>query len=342
MTLGLGALAASGMLPWARAHAASPELVAAAEAEGQVVWYTTMIIDQAVRPMVAAFRERYPNIDVQFTRTGSAETALKIINEGQAGRMMGDVFDGVSTFASVMPAGMVEPYMPESAAAYPEDLKDPSGNWHALNAYYLSAAYNTDLLPAEEAPRTYQDLLDPKWQNALVWPVDGTPIGASGFVGNILMTMGQNEGMAYLDELQQQQITNMAASQRTVLDRVIVGDFPVGLMVFNHHVAISQAEGAPIAWIPIEPVVASASLIGLVKGGPNPNAGKLLIDFILSKEGQEALAATNYLPTHPEVDAMKPELLPTGPEPFATTFMSPEIVEENLEEWNAIVNEKFM
>jgi ABC-type Fe3+ transport system substrate-binding protein len=153
--------------------------------------------------------------------------------------------------------------------------------------------------------------------------------------------MGEEEGLAYLDKLQEQRITNLAASQRTVLDRVIVGDFPVGLMVFNHHVAISQAEGAPVKWIPIEPVVQSASLIGLVKDGPNPNAGKLLVDFILSKEGQEALAATRYLPTHPEVDAMEPELLPTGPEPFETTFMSPQIVEEHLEDWNAIVNEKF-
>lgn len=126
----------------------------------------------------------------------------------------------------------------------------------------------------------------------MVWPVDGTPIGASGFIGNILMTMGEEEGMAYLDKLQQQRITSLAASQRTVLDRVIVGDFPVGLMVFNHHVAISKAEGAPIEFMAIEPVVQSASLIGLLKGGPDSNAGKLLVDFILSKEGQEALAAT--------------------------------------------------
>lgn len=326
----------------AQAQAASPELVAAAEAEGKVVWYTTMIVDQAVRPLVAAFQAKYPKITVEFSRAGSGDTALKIINESQAGRMMGDVFDGTATFASVMPAGAVEPYVPDSAAAYPDEFKDPDGYWHALNFYFLTAAYNTDQVRPEEAPKTFDDLLDPKWKDQMVWSVVPEPVAAPGFVGNALLTMGEDAGMAYLDKLAGQGITNMTSSQRTVLDRVIVGDFPVGLMVFNHHVAISKAKGAPIEWVRLEPLVSSASLLGLIKGGPNPNAGKLLIDFLLSKEGQEALAATKYLPSHPDVPALEPSLLPNGPEPFKVRFMSPKVVAENLQRWIKILDEKFL
>ncbi len=336
---GAGVLAAALLSP---AYAASPELIAAAEEEGKVIWYTTMIVDQAVRPIAAAFEKKYPGITVEFTRAGSGDTALKIINEGQAGRVMGDVFDGTATFSSVMPAGMAEAYVPESAAAYPEELKDPGGHWHALNSYFLTAAYNTDLVSPEEAPKSFEDLLDPKWQGQMVWSVEPEPVAAPGFIGNVLLTMGEEEGMAYLDQLAAQDITNMAASQRAVLDRVIVGDFPIGLMIFNHHVGISQGEGAPIEWVRLEPVVSSASLLGLVKGGPNPNAGKLLIDYILSEEGQQVLASTGYLPTHPAVQAEDPTLVSTGPEPFEARFMSPTIVEKNLRDWVDLFNDKFM
>jgi ABC-type Fe3+ transport system substrate-binding protein len=337
-----GAAATSGLLPATGAFAASADLVAAAEAEGTVTWYTTMIVDQAVRPIVAAFEAKYPKIKVEFSRAGSGDTALKIINEGQAGRMMGDVFDGTATFASVMPAGAVEPYVPESAAGLGEGFKDPDGHWHALNFYFLTVVYNTDLVSAEEAPKTFEDLLDPKWKDQMVWSVVPEPVAAPGMAGNMLMSMGEEKGMEYLDKLAAQNITNMTSSQRTVLDRVIVGDFPIGLMCFNHHVAISQDKGAPIDWIRMEPVVASASLLGLIKGGPNPNAGKLLIDFILSEEGQTVLATTGYLPTRPGIEAKVPELLPDGPTPFATQFMSPSLVEQELPGWIEIINEKFL
>lgn len=343
--VGVAALALSAtavLLPVSQADAASEELIAAAKEEGRVVWYTTMIIDQAVRPMAEAFEAKYPEIDVEFSRAGSGDTALKIINEGQAGRMQGDVFDGTSTFASVMPAGMVEPYTPDAVADYPEESKDPDGHWHALNYYYLTAAYNTDLVSEEDAPNTYEDLLAPEWTDRMVWSVEPEPVAAPGFAGNVLMTMGDEEGRAYLEQLADQNITNMAASQRTVLDRVILGDFPIGLMVFNHHVVISQTQGAPIEWIRMEPLVNSASLLGLIKDGPNPNAGKLLIDYILSEEGQKVLAGTGYLPTHPNVQALEPTLQPTGPEPFEYRFMSPETVSDNLTDWIKIIDELFM
>lgn len=322
--------------------AASPELIAAAKAEGSVVWYTTMIVDQAVRPLVAAFEAKYPEIKVEFSRAGSGDTALKLIQEGQAGKPQADVFDGTATYASVGPAGFVEPYMPDAAADYPPELHDKDGNWHALNLYFVTAGINTDMVSAEDAPKTFEDLLDPKWQGKMVWSTVPEPTAAPGFVGNVLMSMGEEKGMAYLKALSAQNITNMTSSQRTVLDRVIVGDFPIGLSVFNHHVAISQAEGAPVDWLKINPLASSASLVSLVKGGPHPNAGKLLVDFLISKEGQEALATTGYIPAHPQVPAADPSLKPSGaPDDFVANFMSPEVVAQSMPGWLEIMNAEF-
>ena len=324
------------------AFAASPELVKAAEAEGTVVWYTTMIVDQAVRPLAAAFEAKYPGIKVEFSRAGSGDTALKLIQEGQAGKPQADVFDGTATYASVGPAGFVEPYMPDSAADYPPELHDKDGKWHALNLYFVTAAINTDIVTADEAPKTYQDLLDPKWKGKMVWSTVPEPTAAPGFIGNMLMTMGEQKGMDYIKALSAQQITNMTSSQRTVLDRVIVGDFPIGLSVFNHHVAISQADGAPIQWLKINPLASSASLVSLVKNAPHPNAGKLLVDFLISKEGQEALAKTGYIPAHPAVQASDPSLKPSGkPDDFKANFMSPEVVAQNMPGWQKILDANF-
>jgi ABC-type Fe3+ transport system substrate-binding protein len=345
VTWGLAAAAATaavGPFGLSRARAAvSADLVAAAEKEGKVVWYTTMIVNQAVRPIADAFMKKYPKIKVEFTRAGSGDTALKIINEHQAGRMMGDVFDGTATFSSIMPAGAVQTYKAAESSAYPDELKDPDGYWTALNLYFLTAAYNTNLVKPDQVPKSYDDLLDPKWKGQMVWSTVPEPVAAPGFLGNMLLLKGDKGGMEYIDKLAAQKVTNMSSSQRTVLDRVIVGDFPLGLMVFNHHVDISKEKGAPIEWLHMEPLVSAASLVGLIKGGPNPNAGKLLIEYMLSEEGQKVLAGTSYLPAHPKVPATIPTLLPTGPKPFKYTMMSPKIVDANLKTWIKLLNEKF-
>src|SRR5438045_1950937 len=79
------------------ALAADAALVAAAKREGEVVWYSTQIISQLVRPVAAAFEKKYPGIKVRSTRANATETAIKILNEGKAGRTQADVFDGTTT-----------------------------------------------------------------------------------------------------------------------------------------------------------------------------------------------------------------------------------------------------
>lgn len=334
------ALAVTSALPVTPAFAQSEELIAAAKKEGKVVWYTTIIIDQAVRPLAAAFEKKYPGIKVEFSRAGSAETALKIINEGRAGQTKADVFDGTATFSSIMPAGLVAPYKPVNAAPYQSEFKDPNGHWTALVMYYLSVGVNTKLVSDADAPKTYEDLLNPKWKDKMVWAVVGEPSGAPGFVGNILMTMGEQKGMEYLRALAKQNVTNMTTSQRTVLDRVILGDFPLGLMIFNHHTVISAKQGAPTKILKVEPFVGAASLVGLLKNSPNPNAGKLLIEFLLSKEGQEVLKKADYIPAHPDVDGSDPSLKPAGGG-FKANFMMPNVVDANMKKWTEILNDLF-
>src|SRR3954465_5559652 len=183
--------------------AADPALIEAAKKEGEVVWYTSLIVNQAVRPLVEAFNRKYPGINVKYARADSGPNAIKIMNEAQAGRPQSDVFDGIDTTPPLLTANLVERYVPSETDKYPAELKDPEGRWNALVVYFLTPAVNTDLVPAAARPKTAQDLLDPKWKGKIAWST--VPASGSGvYVGSVLQTMGEEPGMAFLRALSRQ------------------------------------------------------------------------------------------------------------------------------------------
>ncbi|MGE0226098.1 MAG: ABC transporter substrate-binding protein [Acetobacteraceae bacterium] len=320
--------------------AADPKLVEAAKKEGSVVWYSGMIINQIVRPIVAAFEKTYPGIEVQYSRASGNDNALKIINEARARRPMADLVDGSTAFVALVDTGLIAEYRPAEAARYPADRKDPQGLWTAPNVYYFTAAYNTNLVKASDAPQTYDDLLDPKWKGKMAWTYDLTVGGPPGFINNILTTRGQEKGMEYLKAFAKQQPVVIPAAQRVVLDKAISGEYPIALMTLSYHSTISAAQGAPIQWLKMPPMVMSVNTVSLLKNAPHPNAAKLLIEFLLSRQGQEIMAANDYMPADPTVPIKNPDLQPEHGN-FAVTAVSPQEQKANLPKWIAIYNELF-
>ena len=148
-----------------------PALVAAAEQEGEVVSYTTLIVGQAVRPLVAAFQATYPKIKVSFVPGPPVETATRLLNEAKADSVRADVFDGGSTFFPLNQAGLVDTFSPKGAAGWPDAYRDVQGQWVATNLYVLSPAVNTDLVRPNEIPKTLDDLLDPRWAGKMRGPI---------------------------------------------------------------------------------------------------------------------------------------------------------------------------
>ncbi|MBE2278214.1 MAG: extracellular solute-binding protein [Rhodobacteraceae bacterium] len=318
------------------ANAADQALIDAAMAEGQVVWYTSLIQDQAVRPMVAAFEAKYPGITVEAVTGKSTDLLLRITDEVKANSLRADVHHGGGAAQTLIAQGMVAEFVPDSAAAYPDDLKDPAGLWTAHVVNFLVPAYNTDLVDEADAPKSYDDLLDPKWQGQIAWAASMTQGGPPGFIGTVLGTMGQEEGMAYLTKLSEQRIINVPANQRVTLDQVIAGEYPIALCTFSHHAEISAAQGAPVKWIALEPMVTNTvDPIFLLAGGPNPNAGKLFIDFVISDEGQQVLADAEYIPANP---AFRVGGVDASPAAFT---LSPSEVGSHLNDWIKVYDELF-
>lgn len=316
------------------------ELYAKAKKEGELVWYTTLIVKQAVRPLVAAFEKKYPGIKVRYSRANSSGTATKVLSEGKANRIIGDVFDGTSNAEALKDANLVEKWTPKGSSAYPSQYRDPDGFWSATHQYFLTPGINTSLIPKAEAPKTYDDLLDPKWKGKMAWSPRSTTSGAAGFIGNMLIAKGEEKGMAYLRQLAKQEIIPVSASARKVLDQAIAGEYPMALQIFNHHTVISGRKGAPVDWIPMEPVTNIIAAIGVIKGAPHPNAGKLLIEFMLSKDGQKVLQKANYLPAHPDVPALVPTLKPKEGK-FKANTMGLKMVHRELKKWKKIHSDLF-
>jgi iron(III) transport system substrate-binding protein len=320
-------------------QAAEPALIDAAKKEGEVIWYTTQIIAQLVRPVSVAFEKKY-GIKVRSTRANSTELSVKIINESRAGRPQSDVFDGTSTVVPLKKEGFVLQWLPDPAKAYPAAYKDPEGYWVANNLFFLTPGFNTALVPKGTEPRSYQALLDPKWRGKIAWSTSPTSSGGPGFIGTVLTEMGTESGMLYLRELSKQRIANIGSAAREVLDQVIAGEYAVALQIFNHHAVISAKKGAPVDWIKMEPATGTLSVLSIHKNAPHPNAAKLLVDFIISKEGQEVFRDADYIPAHPGVAALVPTLKPKEGN-FNVHFFTPEETEDRMPEWKKVSDEFF-
>lgn len=321
----------------------SAELIAKAKAERQLVWYTGMVVNQVVRPLVEKFQAKY-GIEVRYATTGDSDTVLKITSQARAGRMEADLFDSPGT--SIPPlskAGLIEPFAPEALAKYAATFKPQSRLYSGIYSLYLTTTYNTDLVKAAEAPKTFADLLDPKWRGKMVWTDTRAISGPAGFIGNVLSVMGQDKGMAYLRELSKQKIVREPGNQRVILDKVISGQYAIGLMTYNHHAVISRAKEAPVAWVKMEPLVANLGVIALVKNAPHPNAAKLFLEFMFSDDGQKVIAEAGYPPGNPDVPPKDPSIGPvTGS--FTSTLLAPEISSQESEPlagWLKIYDELF-
>lgn len=315
-------------------------LIEAAKKEGQLTWYTGIIISQLVRPLSEAFEKKY-GVKVNYVSMLEPETVLRLQNEARAGHLIGDLFDSSGAiFPPLKAADLVAQYAPKSADVFPAALKDKDGYFTSIYSLYLTTGYNTDLVKENEAPKTYEDLLDPKWKGKMVWADIRAMSGPAGFIANVLRDMGEEKGMAYLKKLAQQKITGIAANQRVVLDQVIAGQYSIGLMIYNHHTLISRAQGAPVKAARTEPFVGHLGAIFPVKGSPHPNAAKLFLEFMSSEEGQTIVRDANYPPSNPNIAPKDPAISPKTAG-FKFMMLTPYDTGEPLAKWLKIYDELF-
>jgi iron(III) transport system substrate-binding protein len=267
------------------AEAITPALIEAAKKEGKVVWYTSVDLPLAER-VAKAFQEKFPGVAVRVERTGAERVFQRIGQEYSSNIRAVDVVNSSDAAHLIVwkRNGWLAPYVPEDVAKhYPAEHKDPDGTFASFRVFLCPIAYNTNLVKKEEAPKSYADLLDPKWTGKIV---KAHP-GYSGTILTATYQISRDIGWQYLEKLAQQKIMQVQSAsdppkKLALGERAIMAD-GVEYVLFQQ-----KEKGGPIEIV--YPTEGTPLIIGpnaIFKNAPNPNAARLLQSWMFTAEAQQ-------------------------------------------------------
>ena len=274
-----------------------------AKAEGEFVWYTSVNAEDIQR-VIELFEKRYPFIKAKPVRLTSARIVQRYTSESQAGTFLADLLDtSDSRIEFFRRKGMLQPYYTPMAENYDKRFLQPQGYWVANRVTMLVLGYNTRLVKAAEAPRRYEDLLDPKWKDQISLERED-----SHWFMALMEHWGEQKGKAFFQRLKEQN-PRIRSGHTHLAQLIAAGEDPLSPNIHSQGMASGQRRGAPVDWTNLEPVVASSNVSALAKNAPHPHAALLFLDFILDKEGgQRIIREVNRIPTHAEVLPNPPRL----------------------------------
>lgn len=174
----------------------------------------------------------------------------------------------------------------------------------------------------------------------MAWSANGPTVGAFGFVGLVLNELGEARGRDYLKKLARQQMAATQTTSRQLLDQMIAGEYSLALQINNTHAVISAALGAPAGWIRMNPAFEYIAAVGVSKDAPHPNAAKLFVDFLVSREGQTLYQNADYLAVDPDLPDRVAGLRPDGAA-FRSIYFPPEKIDSDAPMWKRVFEEIF-
>ena len=270
------------------------KLIDAAKKEGKVVWYTA--VDLPVAEKVGkAFEAKYPGIAVRVERSG-AERVFQRIGQEYASKIYEvDVVNSsdAAHFIVWKRDGILQSYVPEDVAKfYAAEHKDADGMFASFRAWGCVVGYNTNMVKAEEAPKSFADLLDPKWMNKIV---KAHP-GYSGTIMNSTFQLTRDLGWDYLEKLAKQKIMQVQSSTDPP-KKLALGERAVMADGNEYNMFLEKEKGSPVEIVyPTEGTPLVIGPNGIFKQSPNPNAARLLVNFFLEDETQLAFANSGVRP----------------------------------------------
>lgn len=265
----------------------TPELIEAARKEGKISYYSALELNTAER-LAKVFEAKYPGIAVRVERSGAERIFQRIAQEQASGINAVDVANSTDPahYLDWKSKDWLAPYLPDDVAKYfPADQVDPDGLYATSCAWIETIGYNTNLVKAEDAPKGYLDLLDPKWQGKIV---KAHP-GYSGAIMTATFVLSRELGWQYFEKLAQQKVLQVQSAADPP-KKLILGERAVMADGNDYNLLLLKEQGKPV-----EVVYASegAPLIivpsGVFRNAPNPNAARLFQSFFFSAEGQQLL-----------------------------------------------------
>ena len=210
---------------------------------------------------------------------------------------------------------MLAVYQSPESRFYREGYKDPRGTWTSIYTNYTVLGYNSRLVAKDNVPKSHADLLKPVWKGQV-----GIVQTGYEWFAVMLQGMGQQKGMVFMSALARQQ--PQLRNGRTLLAQLVAaGEVNSALAAYSQNFENLKRDGAPVDWVPLDPVYGNLNPMGLSAKAPRPNAGKLFIDFVLSKGGQEVIRAQRRVPERIDVVPDPPKLA----QGFSAVFTADEV-----------------
>jgi iron(III) transport system substrate-binding protein len=295
--------------------------------EKTVVLYTSLAPTES-GPLAQAF-EKKTGIKVELWRALSEKVVQRAVTETRAGRF---AFDVVETNAPEMEMMAREKLFRELNSPHLADL--PAGAvpahrmWIPDRMNFFVVAYNTTKVRREELPKSYLGFLDPKWKGRI-----GIEATDAEWMATLVKKWGEEAGMANFRKLAEMK-PDVRKGHILLAQLVASGEIPVGLTIYNSNAESLKRKGAPIDWVPVEPVVARAQGIAVARHAPHPKEALALVDFVLSPEGQELLNSMGRVPVSTKVR--------THMNNFEYTLVDPATVLDEQDKWNKLWDSLFI
>lgn len=262
-----------------RADDTEQSLYAAAKTEGKVIIWTPLDMD-LYKQIAAKFAERYPGVQIEPFRIQPGPAVERLVTEAKAGRISVDALDpNIAYFPLLIERGLVEPYPWDKVFGIPEQRILFDKRAVVLGHYDMPIAYNTSLVRSEQIT-SWDDVLDPKWRGKILLEARGSGLAI------LALKWGEEKTLAYVRKLMDNHPIITKGAQGTA-EALAGGQGAIAIGAYAARLTLFKDAGAPVEWARVGPIPSQLVAIAPIKGGPHPNAAKLLAAFWASADAQK-------------------------------------------------------
>jgi len=276
------------------------KLVEGAKKEGEMVWYTNSGIENATR-YIQAFRKNYPFINANFWRSKTRQVTQRIVSEANAGRHLVDVIKPSTDLLPILlEKNLIGRYDTPLRAIYPAHAK--SAFYTNMNYAFRVFAFNPRKVHRQDAPKTWEDLLQPRWKGEILF--DESSLEE---VMALLATWGKEKTVNYLTKLSQQNLL-IRVGRDTTTQMMMAGEAHLAVTTYAYNNESLRATNAPIDWVAEDLIPTLIYPLTVARNAPHPYAAALFYDYLISEEGQRLIAREGRVVAHPKVEPIYPRM----------------------------------
>ena len=298
-----------------------------AKKEGPLSIYTSAQSDD-MGALVAGYEKKF-GLKATTWRAGSENVLQRAVTEARANRHTVDIIEtNGPELESIYREKLFQPVKSPHLAQLIAQAPRPHGGWVGTRLNVFVQAYNTKLVKHEELPKSWDDLLHPRWKGRL-----GIEAEDQDWLSGVCSELGEARGVKLFKDIVAANGISVRKGHTLLAQLVVSGEIPFALTVYNYKAEQLKNKGAPIAWMSVGTPIARPNGVGVMRQAPNPHAAVLFYDFEISEEGQRILQSRDFVPVSTKVDS------PFNKGPLV--FVDPAKMLDEGDKWNRLYAEIF-